>query len=81
MMHTQDGTVLDRLPEAGHGGRISLGKGGQELLVAEAAVEDSGTYTCTAHNAGGSDSTSYNVSVLGQFIHCVRLLHKVLFVA
>lgn len=63
----QDGTLLDALLDQGLGDRISLGKDGQLLLVSSAAVEDSGTYTCNAHNTGGSDSASYPVTVLGEF--------------
>ncbi|XP_050723288.1 hemicentin-1-like isoform X2 [Eriocheir sinensis] len=61
---SKDGTLLDALPDQGLGGRVSLGKNGQLLLVSGAAVEDSGTYTCSAHNTGGSDSASYPITVL-----------------
>lgn len=69
---------MDKLPEQGLGSRISLGKNGQLLLVSGAAVEDSGTYMCSAYNTGGSDSASYDVSILGQFMEFVGEIHNIL---
>ena len=54
-------------------GRISLS--GNQLVIAQVDLLDSGTYTCIASNAAGSDSASAELNVIGkhQFLdsHCV----------
>lgn len=56
-------------------GRISLS--GNQLVITNAELLDSGTYTCIASNAAGSDTASAELNVLGKHLflflnsHCV----------
>ncbi|XP_063876640.1 hemicentin-1-like isoform X2 [Scylla paramamosain] len=60
---SKNGAVIEKHLEQGFNEHISFGEDGQLLLVSSATVEDSGNYTCSAQNTGGSDSVSYVVAV------------------
>lgn len=42
--------------------------GGQNLTVNTTTYRDAGTYTCTATNKAGTDSTSVNIEIQGKMV-------------
>lgn len=64
----QNGVAVEEDLEAGLSDRISFRENRQLLNVSSASVEDSGNYTCTAHNTGGSDTATYVVAVQGELV-------------
>ena len=41
---------------------------GKNLTVNETTYRDAGTYTCTATNKAGTDSTSVNIEIQGKMV-------------
>ena len=54
-----------RVPDAPQGSGPYVEPGTGSLVLTEATSGDSGTYTCTAVNSFGSDSTSTEIVIIG----------------